>query len=60
MTLSAVGHAAKSIALVIVLLGLADFFLGIAGFGLIALATVLYSAAIRSTRIAWPPPVPIK
>jgi AAHS family 4-hydroxybenzoate transporter-like MFS transporter len=48
-TLGAVGHATQSIALVVVLLGFAVFFLGIASFGLIALASFLYSTAIRST-----------
>jgi AAHS family 4-hydroxybenzoate transporter-like MFS transporter len=53
MTLGAVGHASQSITLVIVLLGLAGFFLGVASSGLIALAPLLYSTAIRSTGVGW-------
>jgi AAHS family 4-hydroxybenzoate transporter-like MFS transporter len=53
ITLSAVGHASQSIALVIVFLGLAGFFLGIASSGLIALTALLYSTAIRSTGVGW-------
>ena len=52
-TLGAVGHATQSIALVVVLLGFAGFFLGIASSGLIALASLLYSTAIRSTGLGW-------
>jgi AAHS family 4-hydroxybenzoate transporter-like MFS transporter len=48
-----VGHASQSIALVIVFLGLAGFFLGIASSGLIALTALLYSTAIRSTGVGW-------
>jgi MFS transporter, AAHS family, 4-hydroxybenzoate transporter len=53
ITLSAVGHASQSIALVIVFLGLAGFFLGVASSGLIALTALLYSTAIRSTGVGW-------
>ena len=53
MTLGAVGHASQSITLVIVFLGLAGFFLGVASSGLIALAPSLYSTAIRSTGVGW-------
>jgi MFS transporter, AAHS family, 4-hydroxybenzoate transporter len=53
MTLGAVGHASQSITLVIVFLGLAGFFLGVASSGLIALAPLLYSTAIRSTGVGW-------
>ena len=35
------------------LLGLAGFFLGFASSGLIALAALLYSSAIRSTGVGW-------
>ena len=51
--LGAVGHASQSIGLVIVFLGLAGFFLGVASSGLIALAPLLYSTAIRSTGFGW-------
>jgi MFS transporter, AAHS family, 4-hydroxybenzoate transporter len=53
MTLSAVGHASQSIALVTVFLAFAGFFLGVASSGLIALTTLLYSTAIRSTGVGW-------
>src|SRR5258708_3168103 len=53
LTLSAVGHASQSIALVIVFLGLAGFFLGVTSSGLIALTALLYSTAIRSTGVGW-------
>jgi MFS transporter, AAHS family, 4-hydroxybenzoate transporter len=53
ITLSAVGQASQSIALVVVLLGFAGFFLGVASSGLIALAPLLYSTAIRSTGVGW-------
>jgi MFS transporter, AAHS family, 4-hydroxybenzoate transporter len=53
MTLGAVGHASQSIALVIVFLAFAGFFLGIASSGLIVLAPLLYSTAIRSTGVGW-------
>jgi AAHS family 4-hydroxybenzoate transporter-like MFS transporter len=53
MTLGAVGQAGQSITLVIIYLGLAGFFLGIASSGLIALAALLYSTAIRSTGVGW-------
>jgi AAHS family 4-hydroxybenzoate transporter-like MFS transporter len=53
MTLGAVGHASQSITLVMVFLGLAGFFLGVASSGLIALAPSLYSTAIRSTGVGW-------
>jgi AAHS family 4-hydroxybenzoate transporter-like MFS transporter len=52
-TLGAVGHASQSIALVIVFLGLAGFFLSVTSSGLIALASLLYSTAIRSTGVGW-------
>lgn len=53
MTLGAVGYASQSITLVMVFLGLAGFFLGVASSGLIALAPSLYSTAIRSTGVGW-------
>ena len=53
ITLSAVGSATQSIALVVMLLGFAGFFLGVASSGLIALAPLLYSTAIRSTGLGW-------
>jgi MFS transporter, AAHS family, 4-hydroxybenzoate transporter len=53
VTLGAVGYARQSIALVIGCLGFAGFFLGIASSGLIALAPLLYSTAIRSTGVGW-------
>lgn len=53
MTLTAVGQASQSIALVVVLLGFAGFFLGVASSGLIALAPLWYSTAIRSTGVGW-------
>jgi MFS transporter, AAHS family, 4-hydroxybenzoate transporter len=53
MTLGTVGHASQSVALVVVLLGFAGFFLGVASSGLIALAPLLYSTAIRSTGVGW-------
>ena len=53
MTLGLVGHASHSMALVIVFLGLAGFFLGVASTGLIALASLLYSTPIRSTGVGW-------
>jgi MFS transporter, AAHS family, 4-hydroxybenzoate transporter len=53
MTLAAVGHASQSIALVILFLGLAGFFFGVASSGLIALTTLLYSTPIRSTGVGW-------
>jgi MFS transporter, AAHS family, 4-hydroxybenzoate transporter len=53
LTLAAVGHASQSIALVIVFLGFAGFFLGVASSGLIGLAPLLYSTAIRSTGVGW-------
>jgi AAHS family 4-hydroxybenzoate transporter-like MFS transporter len=53
VTFDAVGHAGQSIALVIVCLGLAGFFLGVASSGLIALGPLLYSTAIRSTGVGW-------
>jgi MFS transporter, AAHS family, 4-hydroxybenzoate transporter len=48
-----VGHASQSITLVIVFLGFAGFFLGVASSCLIALAPLLYSTAIRSTGVGW-------
>ena len=53
MTLGTVGHASQSIALVVVLLGFAGFFLGVASSGLVALAPLLYPTAIRSTGLGW-------
>jgi MFS transporter, AAHS family, 4-hydroxybenzoate transporter len=53
MTLSAVGHASQSSTIVVVLLGFAGFFLGVASSGLIALAPLLYSTAIRTTGVGW-------
>jgi AAHS family 4-hydroxybenzoate transporter-like MFS transporter len=53
VTLAAVGHASQSFALVIVCLGFAGFFLGLANTGLIALASLLYPTAIRSTGVGW-------
>lgn len=53
VTLAAVGYVSQSILLAIMLLGLAGFFLGVASSGLIALAPLLYSTAIRSTGIGW-------
>jgi AAHS family 4-hydroxybenzoate transporter-like MFS transporter len=53
VTLGAVGHASQSTTLVIVFLGLAGFFLGVASSGVIALAPSLYSTAIRSTGVGW-------
>jgi MFS transporter, AAHS family, 4-hydroxybenzoate transporter len=53
MTLAAVGHASQSIALVILFLGLAGFFFGVASSGLIALTTLLYSTPIRFTGVGW-------
>jgi AAHS family 4-hydroxybenzoate transporter-like MFS transporter len=53
VTFAAVGHAGQSIALVVFCLGLAGFFLGVASSGLIALAPLLYSTAIRSTGVGW-------
>jgi AAHS family 4-hydroxybenzoate transporter-like MFS transporter len=53
VTLGAVGHAIQSIALVIVCLGFAGFFLGVASSGLISLAPLLYSTASRSTGVGW-------
>jgi MFS transporter, AAHS family, 4-hydroxybenzoate transporter len=53
LTLGGVGYASQSIILVIVLMGLAGFFLGVASSGLIALAPLLYSTAIRSTGVGW-------
>jgi len=53
VTLGAVGHAIQSSAFVIVCLGFAGFFLGVASSGLIALAPLLYSTAIRSTGVGW-------
>jgi AAHS family 4-hydroxybenzoate transporter-like MFS transporter len=53
VTLGGVGYATQSITLFIVLMGLAGFFLGLVGSGLIALAPLLYSTAIRSTGVGW-------
>ena len=53
VTLGGVGYATQSITLVIVVIGLAGFFLGLVGSGLIALAPLLYSTAIRSTGVGW-------
>ncbi|MBV8275266.1 MAG: MFS transporter [Verrucomicrobia bacterium] len=53
VTLAGVGYVSQSILLAIMLLGLAGFFLGVASSGLIALAPLLYSTAIRSTGIGW-------
>ena len=53
VTFAAVGHAGQSIALVVFCLGLAGFFLGVASSGLIALAPLVYSTAIRSTGVGW-------
>jgi len=53
VTLAAVGHASQSITLVIACLGLAGFFLGVSSSGLIALAPLLYSTAIRSSGVGW-------
>jgi len=52
-TFGAVSHAGQSVALVIVCLGLAGFFLGVASSGLIGLAPLLYSTAVRSTGVGW-------
>ncbi len=53
VTFCILGHAGQSLALVIVCLGLAGFFLGVASSGLIALGPLLYSTAIRSTGVGW-------
>jgi MFS transporter, AAHS family, 4-hydroxybenzoate transporter len=53
VTFGGVGYASQSIVLVIVLMGLAGFFLGVASSGLIALAPLLYSTSIRSTGVGW-------
>lgn len=53
ITLGAVGEATQSLTLVTIFLGLAGFFLGVASSGLIALAPLLYSTAIRSTGVGW-------
>lgn len=53
VTLGAVGYASQSIELVMVCLGLAGFFLGVASSGLIALAPLLYPTATRSTGVGW-------
>jgi AAHS family 4-hydroxybenzoate transporter-like MFS transporter len=53
-TFGAVSHAGQSVALVIVCLGLAGFFLGVASSGLIGLAPLLYSTAIRSSALVGP------
>jgi AAHS family 4-hydroxybenzoate transporter-like MFS transporter len=53
LTFGAVGHAGQRIALVMVCLGLAGFFLGAASSGLIGLAPLLYPTAIRSTGVGW-------
>jgi MFS transporter, AAHS family, 4-hydroxybenzoate transporter len=53
MTLGAVGQANQSITLVLIFLGLAGFFLGVASSGLVALAPLLYPTAIRSTGVGW-------
>jgi len=53
LTLGAMGEASQSITLVIIFLALAGFFLGVASSGLIGLAPLLYSTAIRSTGVGW-------
>jgi MFS transporter, AAHS family, 4-hydroxybenzoate transporter len=53
VTFGGLGHAGQSVALVIVCLGLAGFFLGVASSGLIALGPLLYSTAMRSTGVGW-------
>jgi AAHS family 4-hydroxybenzoate transporter-like MFS transporter len=53
VTLAGVGYVSQSMALAIMLLGLAGFFLGLASSGLIALTASLYSTAIRSTGVGW-------
>jgi MFS transporter, AAHS family, 4-hydroxybenzoate transporter len=53
VTFIAVAHTGQSIAVVIVCLGFAGFFLGVASSGLIALGPLLYSTAIRSTGVGW-------
>ncbi|MBV8216747.1 MAG: MFS transporter [Verrucomicrobia bacterium] len=53
VTLAGVGYVSQPIVLAIMLLGLAGFFLGLASSGLIALAPLLYSTAIRSTGVGW-------
>jgi MFS transporter, AAHS family, 4-hydroxybenzoate transporter len=53
LSLGAVGHVSQSITLVIVFLGLAGFFLGVASSGPIALAPLMYSTTNRSTGVGW-------
>ena len=53
MTLGAVGQASQSIRLVVIFLALAGFFIGVANSGLVAVAPLLYSTAIRSTGVGW-------
>ncbi|MBV9878177.1 MAG: MFS transporter [Verrucomicrobia bacterium] len=53
ITLCAMGEASKSITLVVIFLGLAGFFLGVASSGLIGLAPLLYSTPFRSTGVGW-------
>jgi AAHS family 4-hydroxybenzoate transporter-like MFS transporter len=53
ITLCAMGQASKSITLVVISLGLAGFFLGVASSGLIGLAPLLYCTPFRSTGVGW-------
>ena len=53
LTLAGVGYVSQSIILAITVLGLAGFFVGIASSGLLALAPLFYSTAIRSTGVGW-------
>lgn len=53
ITLCAMGEVSKSITLVVIFLGLAGFFLGVASSGLIGLAPLLYGTPFRSTGVGW-------
>ena len=53
ITLCAMGEVSKSITLVVIFLGLAGFFLGVASSGLIGLAPLLYCTPFRSTGVGW-------
>jgi MFS transporter, AAHS family, 4-hydroxybenzoate transporter len=53
LTLAGVGYVSQSVILAIMVLGLAGFFVGIARSGLLALAPLFYSTAIRSTGVGW-------
>lgn len=53
VALATAGRESQSVPLVIAFLGFAGFFLGIAMSGLIALASLLYPTAIRSTGVGW-------